>query len=150
MEVTPAGASYNPTFEDHQVRRPPAPPGLSLVGAWPVRQHVLPGITVLSGRQISSWTVMSHSGQGWGGGARRERQIQLWESEGFLKEGASTLGLGAVCCGKRGWGVPERGSSICRGPEVGETVACFRHKCKRPSTVSNKPRDRVSLAGWQR
>uniref|UniRef100_A0A8C2RPE2 Ribosome biogenesis protein NOP53 n=1 Tax=Capra hircus TaxID=9925 RepID=A0A8C2RPE2_CAPHI len=68
VEVTPAGASYNPTFEDHQVRRPPALPGLSLVGAWPVRQHVLPGITVLSGRQTFSWTVMSHSGQGWGGG----------------------------------------------------------------------------------
>lgn len=37
VEVTPAGASYNPTFEDHQVRRSPASPGLSLVGTWPVR-----------------------------------------------------------------------------------------------------------------
>lgn len=40
---------------------------------------------------------------------------------GLPEGGGINTGTGAVCCGKRGWGVPERGSSICRGPEVGET-----------------------------
>lgn len=65
-------------------------------------------------------------------------------------EGASALRLGAVCCGKRGWRVPERGSSVCESPEVWETVVPFRPKHKKPSTVSNKPCDRMSLVDWQR
>ena len=93
---------------------------------------------------VSQW-----AGLGWRG-TEGVSDPALGIREGFLKEGASTLGLGAVCCGKRQWGVPERGNSICKGLEVRETVACFRHKCKRLSAVSNKPRDHMSLAGWQR
>ena len=64
---------------------------------------------------------MSHSGQGWGwGGTEGASDPALGIREGFLQEGASALGLGAVCCGKRGWGVPERGSSMCEPRGVGD------------------------------
>ena len=41
------------------------------------------------------------------GGTEGASDPALGIREGFLKEGASALGLGAVCCGKRGWNVPE-------------------------------------------
>lgn len=64
--------------------------------------------------------------------------------EGLLENGASELRLGAVCYGKRGrnGGVPVGGRGMCKGPEMGETVARFRnsvgHKCKRLSTKKKK------------
>lgn len=106
MEVTPAGASYNPSFEDHQVL------GL-LPGTSSASTPAGVAAVTETAPCLPSWGSWS---RGLGGGNPEEPpNLALGVREGFLQEGdirAETKRR--VCRGERGTGV----SGMCKEQRV--------------------------------